>query len=211
MPLQPRRLNSTFDQPTRSRDLRSIGDPFRQFEYLTSPFGSYNSGFPDDHAFEEWLYRLEQFAERENRLAAGEHVSGPAADTYQHRVHTATATFEGRVLTTQRQAHDLLSNPLLQIYPRRAMTCVFDATKAACQIQRNEDDSRRTPDLTDCRPKTCKNVAYTDRDITELRKRAQQLREAIRDDPLAPSIRLDRERRELERVNTILRRHHQRG
>jgi hypothetical protein len=52
--------------------------------------GSDNSGFPDDHAFEDWLYRLEQLDDWEQRLAAGEHVSGDAADTYRHRFHAAS-------------------------------------------------------------------------------------------------------------------------
>jgi hypothetical protein len=70
----------------------------------------------------------------------------------------------GRVLTTNRQAHDLLDNPLLQIFPGKAMTCVFNPQQALCQIQRAEGDTRRTPDQSDCRP-TCNNLAYTDADI----------------------------------------------
>lgn len=39
--------------------------------------GAYNSGFPDDYAFEGWLYQIEQLADRHDRLTAGEHISGP--------------------------------------------------------------------------------------------------------------------------------------
>ncbi|MFE3206363.1 hypothetical protein [Embleya sp. NPDC059237] len=39
--------------------------------------GSYASGFPDDYAFEDWLYRIERIAEDEQALRDGEHVSGP--------------------------------------------------------------------------------------------------------------------------------------
>jgi hypothetical protein len=79
--------------------------------------GSYASGFPDDHAYEDWFFRLEQLADREERLAAGEHVSGPAADTYRHRVHTAQQKFAGRVLTSSRQARDLLETPCCRSSP----------------------------------------------------------------------------------------------
>ncbi|MET8680053.1 hypothetical protein ABZW18_21330 [Streptomyces sp. NPDC004647] len=69
---------------------------------ITLGYGTYESGFPDDHAYEQWLSSLEQLAEDEERLAKGEHVSGPAAYTYRHRVHGANARFAGRVLTTRR-------------------------------------------------------------------------------------------------------------
>jgi integrase len=164
--------------------------------------GAYDSGFPDDHAYEQWLFRLEQLAENEERLARGEHVSGPAADTYRHRVHRANARFAGRVLTTHGQAHDLLANTELQIYPGRAMTCVFDAAKAPCQLRRSQDDTTRTPDQDDCRP-NCQNIAYTDRDIVDLEAQAAELQDVV-DDPLAPSIRKRRDRHELARIRKII-------
>jgi hypothetical protein len=153
----------------------------------------------------QWLYRLEQLDEWEQRLAVGEQVSGPAADTYRHRVHAAHEKFAGRVLTSVRQARDLLANPLLQIFPGRAMTCVLDPNKALCQLF-GDDDPRRTPDQDDCRPQ-CKNLAFTDANIAELQARARRLRE-LTTDPLAPSIRRDRERHELARIDSIIRRHH---
>jgi integrase len=169
--------------------------------------GSYESGFPDDHAYEEWLFRLEQLREQHERLSAGDHVSGPAADAYRHRVHTAHAKFAGRVLTTARQAHDMLDNPLLQIFPGRAMTCVLNPQQALCQLFKSEGAARSTPDRDDCRP-TCKNLAYTDYNIAELQARANRLREIVAD-PLAPSPRATRERHELDRIERIIRRHHQ--
>ncbi|MBO0823795.1 MAG: hypothetical protein J2P27_08050 [Actinobacteria bacterium] len=171
--------------------------------------GSYDSGYPDEHAYEEWLYRLETLAEDEGLLGAGEHVSGPAADTYRHRVRAAHARFAGRVLTNTKQAKDMLANPLLQIYPGRAMTCVLDPAKALCQLSGAEGSTRHTPDQHDCRP-NCQNIAYTDRDIGQLKTRAQELHKIV-DDPLAPSIRHQRERHELDRISGIIRRHEHRG
>jgi integrase len=168
--------------------------------------GSYDSGFPDEHAFEEWLYRLERLSEDHRRLLAGEHVSGPAADAYQHRVHAAHRQFAGRVLPNIRQARDMLANPLLQIYPGRAMTCVFDQTKALCQLRRAEGDVRVTPDQDDCRT-NCQNIAYTDRDITELRDQADQLQDMLDDGFLAPSPRHRRIRAEFDRLRGVIRNH----
>jgi hypothetical protein len=110
-----------------------------------------------------------------------------------------------RVLTDYSQARDLVSNPLLQIYPGRAMTCVFDPAKALCQLRTAEHDTRRTLGQEDCRP-TCQNIAFTGRDIAHLRRRAEQLAVGI-SDHLAPSPRHHRERAELDRVRAIIHRH----
>lgn len=167
--------------------------------------GSYDSGFPDEHAYEDWLFRLERLADNHERLTAGEQVSGPAAATYIHRVTEAHTQFAGRVLTNTSQAHDLLANPLLQIYPGRAMTCVFDQAKALCQLRSSEGDVRTTPDQDDCQP-ACRNLAYTDRDIATLRQQATNL-EALLGDFLAPSPRYQRARPELDRIHTLIHNH----
>ncbi|MFJ4971120.1 hypothetical protein [Streptomyces sp. NPDC088755] len=168
--------------------------------------GNYASGFPDDLAFEEWLARLEDLAEAHERLQDGENVSGPAADTYRHRV-AASAKFAGRVLRTTREAHTLLTNPDLQIFPGKGMTCVLDPARAACRLSTDERSSRRTPDIDDCRP-SCVNIARTDRDIDFLRTRVDTL-QAIVDDPLAPPIRHAREQHELARLQQVIANHHQ--
>ena len=167
--------------------------------------GTYASGFPDEHAFETWLLRLEQFAHAQQRLADGEHVSGPAARAYRDRTLQANQQFAGRVLDSTRQARDLLANPALQIYPAKGMTCVFDPAKAKCRLKPASDDARRTPDLTDCQP-GCQNIARTDHDIDQLRSRAVQLAE-LAADPLSPQSRRQREHHELQRLRTIIDEH----
>lgn len=164
--------------------------------------GSYESGFPDEYAFEDWLYRLEILADDVQALEDGEHVSGPAADAYRHRVTAATRQFAGHVLTSDRQARDLLGNPLLQIHHGQGMTCVLDPAQALCQLRGTIDDPLVTPDTDDCRPK-CRNIARTDRDIQHLRRHHRELT-AVVDNPLAPPIRHDRERHELTRLQRIL-------
>ncbi|MEU9079108.1 site-specific integrase [Kitasatospora sp. NPDC048538] len=163
--------------------------------------GTYASGFPDEHSFETWLLRLEELADAEHRLRAGEHVSGPAAPTYTQRVHQASRQFAGRVLTNTRQARDLLDNPTLQIHEGKGMTCVFDPAKAKCRLG-GDEQVRRTPDLTDCQP-GCQNIARTDRDITVLRGQIAEL-EVLVADPLSPSPRQERERHELARIAALV-------
>lgn len=166
--------------------------------------GSYASGFPDDLAFEEWLAKLETMAAAHEQLQQGEHVSGPAAESYRHRVNAATR-FAGRVLHTSRQAAALLAEPDLQIYQGKGMTCVLDPHKAACRLARDEAGHRSTPDIDNCRPH-CGNIARTDRDIADVHRRTEHL-EALVADPMAPPIRAERERRELARLSAIITEH----
>ncbi len=167
--------------------------------------GTYDSGFPGDFAFEDFLARVDELADSHRALAADEHVSGPAADAYRHRVSAAHKQFAGHVLTSPRQARDLVTNPLLQIFHGEGMTCVFDAKQAACQLRGHVDDPLTTPDLDDCRPR-CPNIARTDRDITEIQRRRDNLADIVAD-PLAPPIRHRREQHELDRLNTVLDNH----
>lgn len=164
--------------------------------------GSYESGFPDEYAFEDWLYRIEILSEDAQALDEGEHVSGPAADAYRHRVTAATRQFAGHVLTSDGQARDLLGNPLLQIHHGNGMTCVLDPVQAACRLRGTVDDPLVTPDIDDCRPQ-CRNIARTSRDIQQVRQNHRELA-ALVDDPLAPPIRHERERHELDRLRRIL-------
>ncbi|NEC02216.1 hypothetical protein G3I37_04565 [Streptomyces anulatus] len=169
--------------------------------------GSYDSGFPDEYAFEDWLYRMETLAEDARALAAGEHVSGPAADAYRHRVTGAHRTFAGRVLTSAAQSRDLLGNPLLQIHHGPGMTCVLNPATAPCQLRGSADDPLVTPDIDDCRPQ-CPNLARTDRDIAYNEQQVAELEETL-SNSLAPPIRHARERHELARLQAILDAHHQ--
>jgi integrase len=164
--------------------------------------GSYESGFPDDYAFEDWLYRLEEIAEDQEALQSGEHVSGTAAEAYRQRVTAAGTEFAGLVLTSPRQARDLLGNPLLQVHHGDGMTCVLNPATAACQLRGAHDDPQVTPDEDDCRPR-CPNLAVTDRDITAVRRKADDLEEIVAD-PLSPPIRHAREQHELSRLRAIL-------
>lgn len=167
--------------------------------------GDYASGFPDEYAFEDFLARLDELAEDQRALDTGEHVSGPAANTYRLRISAAHKQFAGHVLTSSKQARDLLGNPLLQIFHGKGMTCVFDPKQAACQLRGDADDPMVTPDIDDCRPR-CPNIARTDRDIAEIRRRRDELAVIVAD-PIAPPIRHRREQRELDRLDTILENH----
>ncbi|MFD8599851.1 hypothetical protein ACFV1L_33075 [Kitasatospora sp. NPDC059646] len=86
------------------------------------------------------------------------------------------------------------------------MTCVHDAAKALCRVFTTQGSTRQTPDQDDCRP-ACQNIAYTDRDIAEREARAEELRRLVAD-VLAPSPRHQRERAELQALQSIIDTHH---
>lgn len=87
------------------------------------------------------------------------------------------------------------------------MTCVLIPATAACQLLGAADDPMVTPDTDDCRPRF-PNLSYTDRDIDKIKQRAAALAEIVAD-PLAPPIRNERERGELERLQRIIEPHEQ--
>lgn len=167
--------------------------------------GTYASGFPDDMAFERWLARLDELEEADRRLKNGDKVSGPAADAYRARVTGGSQKFAGRVLRTGKEARHVLANPSLQIYPGKAMTCVFSASTALCELSPGLDDARFTPDTDDCRP-GCRNIARTEENIAEVQAEADQLRVTV-DDEASPPIRLERERQRLARLEKIIEDH----
>ncbi|GAA3372275.1 hypothetical protein GCM10017744_103150 [Streptomyces antimycoticus] len=148
---------------------------------------------------------MEGIAEDERQLLAGEHVSGPAADAYRYRVQAASREFAGRVLNSERHARDVLGNPLLQIHHGEGMTCVLNPATAACQLRGSADDPMVTPDIDGCRPR-CQCLARTDRDITVIQARVDELTEIVAD-PLAPPIRHAREQHELKRLRAIIEEH----
>jgi integrase len=166
--------------------------------------GSADSGFLDELSFEDWLLRLEQFADHHRRHLAGQPVSGPAAAEYRRRVGDVTERFAGRVVRTTRQARQLLADPALQVFPGRGMHCVFSQATALCQL-RHGDDHRVTPDLDDCRPR-CPNIARTDEDVAQLREWLLQ-HEAALADPLSPEPRRARDQAQVERLRALIDRH----
>lgn len=167
--------------------------------------GDYDSGFSDDYAFEDFLARMEELAEDQEALANGEKLSGPAAGTYRDRVIAAHRNYAGHVLKSDREARELMANPLLKIFHGHGMTCVFDPQQAACQLRGTRDDPLVTPDVDDCRPR-CPNIARTDRDIDVVRAKHAELSE-ITGDVLAPPIRHQRDRHEMDRLESILSAH----
>jgi integrase len=154
-------------------------------QLVTGYAGNAASGFLDEISFEEFLLRAEQIHNDHQQLQRGEHVSGPAADAYRQRL-TAGSQFAGLTVTTPAQVNNALANPNLQIHHGALLTCVWRPETAACQDTSNADNTG--PAWPRCRL-TCTNIAYTDRDIAEVRRHVAGLRVDVTDQAIPHPLR----------------------
>nr|AGS49716.1 hypothetical protein [uncultured bacterium esnapd14] len=115
------------------------------------------SGFRAEVEAEQALQRGEQLLAM---IGAHEHhdLTGPAAAEGSRRLQQLGTGigFTGSVITDQRRLLRLMNRNDPAVYPGTYVTCVFDKTKALCQ--RGQDNR---PDLSTCRPVSCRNVALT--------------------------------------------------
>ncbi|WP_405718182.1 hypothetical protein [Streptomyces sp. NBC_00046] len=171
--------------------------------------GNEDPAWLQDVAVEKLELIVDQIEEDARRLEAGEHVSGPSAQEYRDRV-ARSAPFAGRVVTGVRNVERLLEQADPAVYHGQGMTCVWQAATAACRKAKLTLGlpGVDTPDEAECRS-TCVNLAYTDRDITELQQELVILR-ADAADPLAPKPRQDRAAAQAAQHLNIIERHHRR-
>lgn len=112
--------------------------------------------------------------ESEQALARGEHlvdladthqhtdITGPAADEATRRLeHFALNAdgFAGDVISDDHRLKRLMKRHDPAIYPGTYVTCVYRHDKALCR--RDSEIAGPTPELADCKPLTCRNVALT--------------------------------------------------
>ena len=119
-------------------------------------------------------------------LAAGEGVSGPAAERFVGSVMEYKAQFRGSVLTP-RDAKTLLRNPSLQVYdnPEQHLACCYDESQALCHPSNDRRPGiAQSPDLLRCDPR-CANVARTDSHMAALGEEVEHLEAEIAS-PMTP-------------------------
>ncbi|WP_424921737.1 site-specific integrase [Streptomyces sp. wa1] len=161
----------------------------------------------DDVAVERLEMALEQSEDDWTRLDEdNEHVSGPAAAEYRRRTAGA-ATFLGRTVRAQASVKRLLEQSDTDIHHGEAMTCVHRAETAECRKEKlllglAADNG---PDDSLCHS-TCANLAYTDRDIAEHRRRLPILETEARD-PMTPRPRRDRAAAQAARICAVIEQH----
>ena len=165
-----------------------------------------DTGWLDDLALERLELVLEQAERDRDALDADENVSGPSAAEYRTRVAHA-ARFTGRVVNTPRAARRLLEQADPNIHHGEGMTCVWRKETALCRKAKLDAGlpAAEAPDESECRT-ACQNLAYTDRDVTTLRSRAQSL-DAAAADTLAPHPIRTRYVAQAEQLHQIISRH----
>ncbi|MFJ8694218.1 hypothetical protein [Streptomyces roseolilacinus] len=158
---------------------------------------------------EKGLTLAETLTEAGERIAAGETVSGPAADRYR----AAAAEFSDRYAGTylgKRELRALVANPRLQVYedPKAFLTCNHDAFTALCTPDRDRarDGGRSTPDHSRCHP-ACANISRTDSQITMLRAEVARI-DAAAEASFDPYPVAAREQQRRTHLIDIIHRHH---
>jgi integrase len=135
--------------------------------------GTSDSGFraevDSEHAIARGEHLLDIFDEHQHQ-----DLTGPAAaqahqrltdfshhpDLAGHVSEQLAGPLQGKVVTDPRRLARLMSRHDPAIYPGKYVTCVFDHTKALCGTR---------PDLDNCQPLHCRNVALTEANRAALR------------------------------------------
>lgn len=119
------------------------------------------------------------------------------------------AGFAGRVVTGARNAERLLTRADPNVHHGQGMTCVWTKETAACRkaaLAAGLPDADG-PDHAQCRT-ACVNLAYTDRDVQQLRDRLRAL-DAHAGDLLAPQPLRDRAAAQAAMVRVVIDQHEQ--
>ncbi|WP_394426683.1 hypothetical protein [Streptomyces sp. SGAir0957] len=157
---------------------------------------------------EKGLALAETLTEAGERLAAGEKVSGPAADRYRAAATEFSDRYAGTYLG-KRELRALVDNPRLQVYedPKAFLTCNHDAFTALCDPDRDRarDGGRSTPDHSRCQS-ACANISRTDSQITALRTEIVRIDDAA-EAGLDPFPIAAREQQRRAHLADIIRRH----
>ena len=159
----------------------------------------------DEHAFAN----RDRLEDGHKKLAAGEGVSGPAAERFVGSIKEYNAQFRGSFLT-RRDAKVLLKNPSLHVYdnPEQHLACCYDESQALCHPSNDRRPGiRQSPDLLRCDPK-CANTVRTDSHMNALDEEVKSLEAQIASPitPLPMQVRLGQRR---DRLLTVKAEHEQ--
>jgi hypothetical protein len=163
--------------------------------------GTSESGFRGEVEAEQSLQRGERLlAMIENY----EHrdLRGPAAGEAEERLTNLqrSRAYTGSVVTDPRRLLRIMRSEDPHIYLGHFVTCVYNPDKALCRRQLRAAGDQTMPDLANCRPLQCRNVALTANNPQALTDQLHQLDTHLaRADLLAPYVahRLTEQRRDL--------------
>lgn len=168
--------------------------------------GTSESGFRAEVEAEEALARGEHLLAMIDRH---EHTTlvGPGSDEAQRRLSEfgTQAGFGGTVSTDGRRLLRITSRNDPAVYPGKYATCVYDDTKALCR--RRTDAPTKVPDLTDCKPLNCGNVALSTENLVAWRAELDVIDAELSTQPLLPPLMIARLEQRRDQVQGFLDRH----
>jgi integrase len=151
--------------------------------------GTSDSGFRAEVEAEEALARAEHLLAM---IDQNEHTQlrGPAAAEARQRLTELDnyARFAGVTITDRRRLQRLMSRDDPAVYPGRYATCVYDHTKALCHARAGLGGQAATPDLGNCKPLACRNVALTPGNVTAWRDELASVDADLAARPLLPPL-----------------------
>lgn len=152
--------------------------------------GTSDSGFRAEVEAEQALARAEHLLAMIDRH---EHTQlrGPAAAEAQQRLTELgnQARFAGVTITDQRRLQRLMNRGDPAVYPGRYATCVHDHTKALCHARAGlNGQTAATPDLDNCKPLACRNVALTPDNLIAWRDELKAIDADLAARPLLPPL-----------------------
>jgi hypothetical protein len=135
-------------------------------------------------------------------------LTGPAATDAAHRLEQfgQAAHFAGSVVTDPRRLRRLLRRDDPAIYPGTYVTCVFNPDTALCLKPGRTDH----PQLADCQPLKCRNVALTHDNITAWHDEINAIDQRLHRAPPLPPLLATRLRQRHDELTDFLS-HHGRG
>ena len=152
--------------------------------------GTSDSGFRAEVEAEQALARAEHLLAMIDRH---EHTQlrGPAAAEAQQRLTELgnQARFAGVTITDRRQLQRFMNRGDPAVYPGRYATCVYDHTKALCHARAGlNGQTAATPDLDNCKPLACRNVALTADNLVAWRDELKAIDADLAARPLLPPL-----------------------
>jgi hypothetical protein len=152
--------------------------------------GTSDSGFRAEVEAEEALARAEHL------LAMIDHhehtqLRGPAAAEARQRLTELghQARFAGVTITDRIRVQRLMNRDDPAVYPGQYATCVYDHTKALCHARAGlNGQTATTPDLGNCKPLDCRNVALTPDNLAAWRDELKSIDADLAARPLLPPL-----------------------
>ena len=168
--------------------------------------GTSDSGFRAEVEAEQALARGEELLAMVDQHDHT-HLLGPAADTAEIRLEAfmERTQFQGIVATDRHRLLRLLSRDDPAVYPDRYVTCVYDHRKALCRERSSVPQEK--PNLADCKPLTCANVALSETNRTEWEAELGTIDADINARPALPPLLLARLQQRRTQIVKLLQRH----